>query len=73
MKNWKLIINFGEKDEETIYFDRLTHKKADIITDTKSYVLLAYENYLACYMAVDYRLTEDKKKLFNSNPKKYCY
>lgn len=73
MKNWKLIINFGEKDEKTIYFDRLTYKKADIITDAKSYVLLAYESYLACYMAVDYRLTEDKKKLFNSNPRRYCY
>lgn len=70
---YKLILNFNEKNEKVVYFDRLTKKKADIITDARSYILLAYQNHLGCYVAVDYKLTEENKAIFNKSPRSYCY
>lgn len=71
--NYKLILDFNEPSEKILYFDKLTKKKADMITDAKSYILLTYQNYLGCYIITDYKLSEDKKKVFNKSPRSYCY
>ena len=73
MKNrYKLIRNIGYKQEDTIYFDRLTLKKMKDLKDLYSYVLLSYSDILKCYLPFDFRVNEYQKALYESNMKAYC-
>jgi hypothetical protein len=73
MKNrYKLIRNIGYKQEDTIYFDRLTLKKTKELKDLYSYVLLSYSDILKCYLAFDFRVNEYQKALYESNIREYC-
>lgn len=70
MKKYKLIINFLESNQETIYFERFTHKKLQLLKN--DYVLLCFDDFFKCYLSFDYKLTENKKEVFNKNCALYC-
>ena len=73
MKNrYKLIRNIGYKQEDVIYFDRLTLKKMKDLKDLYSYVLLSYSDILKCYLPFDFRVNEYQKALYESNTIEYC-
>lgn len=73
VKNYKAIINFNKDNEDKMYFDRLTTKKFNDIVKDNNYILLSYNSFMGCYIVMDYKLDEEQKKVFNSNPKEYCY
>ena len=73
MKNrYKLIRNIGYKQEDIIYFDRLTLKKMKDLKDLYSYVLLYYSDITKCYLSFDFKVNEYQKALYESNMKEYC-
>lgn len=72
MKKYKLIRNIGYKQEDVIYFDRLTLKKMKELKDLYSYVLLYYSDVIKCYLPFDFKVNEYQKALYESNMKAYC-
>lgn len=71
-KRYKLIENIGYKNENIIYFDRLTLKKIEHLKQLYSYVLLWYSDKLKYYVSFDFKCTEYDKALFYNNINEYC-
>ena len=71
-KRYKLITNLGYKNENIIYFDRLTLKKANNLKSLWAYVLLWYDDKLQYYLPFDFKVNEYQKALFENNINNYC-
>ena len=71
-KKYKLIENIGYKNENIIYFDRLTLKKANNLKSLHAYVLLWYSDILKCYLPFDFKVNEYQKALYENMTGYYC-
>lgn len=71
-KKYKLIENIGYKNENIIYFDRLTLKKANNLKSLYAYVLLWYSDILKCYVPFDFKVNEYQKALYENMIDYYC-
>ena len=71
-KRYKLIENIGYKNEDIIYFDRLTLKRANNLKSLYAYVLLWYSDILKYYVPFDFKVNEYQKSLYENNISKYC-
>lgn len=74
MKKYKVILNIGYKNEEIIYFDKLTQKRLQELLNSLNYITLYYDNYLRKYVVFDRssKLNEYQVALFNNNLDYYC-
>ena len=73
MKNrYKLIRNIGYKQEDIMYFNRLTIKKAKELKGLYSYVLLFYSDNIQAYIPFDFKVNDYQRQLYESNIKEYC-
>jgi hypothetical protein len=71
-KKYKLIENIGYKNENIIYFDRLTLKKANNLKRLNAHVLLWYSDILKCYVPFDFKVNEYQKALYENMIDYYC-
>lgn len=62
MNKYKLIINFKEKDEKTLYFDNLTIKRLQLMKS--DYILLVYDEFFEKYALLKCDISNDKKEEF---------
>ena len=71
-KKYKLIENIGYKNENIIYFDKLTLKKMEHLKQLYAYVLLFYSDVLKCYVPFDFKVNEYQIALYENMRDYYC-
>lgn len=71
---YKAILNIGYKDENAVYFDRLTNKRFKNLLEQKNYIILYFDKFFQKYVVFDRssKLNEYQKALFNGNIEYYC-